>query len=77
MKIEALNKLSSPVLMADMSSCNSEVEAKAFLPLKLESDDESDSLEDRSYSERCVSIPTVEGFVTLFWRFPRAISVAL
>ena len=36
MKVEALNKLSSPVLMADMSSCISEVGGKAFLPPDLD-----------------------------------------
>ena len=39
MKMEALNKLLNPALMADMSSCISEVGARADLPPRLASDE--------------------------------------
>lgn len=75
--MEVLNKLSSPLFMADMSVSISEVGARILLRPELGTDAESDSLEERSYSERSSSVRTMECSEILFWRFPRAISVAL
>ena len=60
-----------------MSVCISEVDSRTFRSSELETDDESDSLEERSYSKRSIVGPAKKGFEILFCRFPRAMSVAL